>query len=57
MDEVEGGVFGASDGRVEYFYHENLPNAPTPSPAASSAPVAEPNALNQAQQVLQPAAR
>ena len=43
--------------RVEYFYHENLPNAPTPSPAASSAPVAEPNALNQAQQVLQPAAR
>ena len=43
--------------RVEYFYHENLPNAPTTSPAASSAPVAEPNALNQAQQVLQPAAR
>ena len=42
--------------RVEYFYHENLPNAPTTSPAASSAPVAEPNALNQAQQVLQPAA-
>ena len=42
--------------RVEYFYHENLPNAPTPSPAASSTPVAEPNALNQAQQVLQPAA-
>ena len=42
--------------RVEYFYHENLPNAPTPSPAATSAPVAEPNALNQAQQVLQPAA-
>jgi penicillin-binding protein 1A len=43
--------------RVEYFYHENLPNAPTPSPAATSAPVVEPNALNQAQQVLQPAAR
>ena len=43
--------------RVEYFYHENLPNAPTTSPAAPSAPVAEPNALNQAQQVLQPAAR
>lgn len=43
--------------RVEYFYHENLPNAPTTSPAASSAPVADPNALNQAQQVLQPAAR
>jgi penicillin-binding protein 1A len=42
--------------RVEYFYHENLPNAPTTSPAASSAPVAETNALNQAQQVLQPAA-
>ena len=42
--------------RVEYFYHENLPNASTTSPAASSAPVAEPNALNQAQQVLQPAA-
>ncbi|CAN6135247.1 MrcA Membrane carboxypeptidase/penicillin-binding protein [Methylophilaceae bacterium] len=42
--------------RVEYFYHENLPNAPTTSPAATSAPVAEPNALNQAQQVLQPAA-
>jgi penicillin-binding protein 1A len=42
--------------RVEYFYHENLPNAPTPSPAASSTPVAEPNALNQAQPVLQPAA-
>ena len=42
--------------RVEYFYHENLPNAPTPSPAETSAPVAEPNALNQAQQVLQPAA-
>jgi hypothetical protein len=42
--------------RVEYFYHENLPNAPTPSPAATSAPVVEPNALNQAQQVLQPAA-
>ncbi|MEY3863019.1 MAG: hypothetical protein RIR60_1385 [Pseudomonadota bacterium] len=42
--------------RVEYFYHENLPNAPTPSPAASSTPVAEPNPLNQAQQVLQPAA-
>ena len=42
--------------RVEYFYHENLPNAPTPSPAASSTPVAEPNVLNQAQQVLQPAA-
>lgn len=41
--------------RVEYFYHENLPNALTPSPAATSAPVAEPNALNQAQQVLQPA--
>jgi penicillin-binding protein 1A len=43
--------------RVEYFYHENLPNAPTPSQAPSSAPVAEPNAVNQAQQVLQPAAR
>ena len=43
--------------RVEYFYHENLPNAPTTSPASTSAPVAEPNALNQAQQVLQPAAR
>jgi hypothetical protein len=42
---------------VEYFYHENLPNAPTTSPASTSAPVAEPNALNQAQQVLQPAAR
>jgi penicillin-binding protein 1A len=42
--------------RVEYFYHENLPNASTTSSAASSAPVAEPNALNQAQQVLQPAA-
>jgi penicillin-binding protein 1A len=42
--------------RVEYFYHENLPNASTTSPAATSAPVAEPNALNQAQQVLQPAA-
>ena len=42
--------------RVEYFYHENLPNAPTTSSAATSAPVAEPNALNQAQQVLQPAA-
>ena len=42
--------------RMEYFYHENLPNAPTPSPAETSAPVAEPNALNQAQQVLQPAA-
>ncbi len=42
--------------RVEYFYHENLPNAPTTSPAAAGAPVAEPNALNQAQQVLQPAA-
>lgn len=41
--------------RVEYFYHENLPNASTISPAATSAPVAEPNALNQAQQVLQPA--
>ncbi len=43
--------------RVEYFYHENLPNTPTPSPAALTAPVAEPNVLNQAQQVLQPAAR
>lgn len=43
--------------RVEYFYHENLPNAPTTSPAPTNAPVAEPNALNQAQQVLQPAAR
>ena len=43
--------------RVEYFYHENLPNAPTTSPASTSAPAAEPNALNQAQQVLQPAAR
>ena len=42
--------------RMEYFYHENLPNAPTPSPAETSAPLAEPNALNQAQQVLQPAA-
>ena len=42
--------------RMEYFYHENLPNAPTPSPTETSAPVAEPNALNQAQQVLQPAA-
>ena len=43
--------------RVEYFYHENLPNTPTPSAAALTAPVAEPNVLNQAQQVLQPAAR
>ena len=43
--------------RVEYFYHENLPNVPTTSPASTSAPAAEPNALNQAQQVLQPAAR
>ena len=43
--------------RVEYFYHENLPNAPTTSPAPTNAPVVEPNALNQAQQVLQPAAR
>jgi len=42
--------------RVEYFYHENLPNAPTSSPAATSTPVTEPNPLNQAQQVLQPAA-
>ena len=43
--------------RVEYFYHENLPNAPTPSVPPASAPnPAEPNALNQAQQVLQPAA-
>ena len=43
--------------RVEYFYHENLPNTPTPSPATPVAPVAEPNVLNQVQQVLQPAAR
>ena len=43
--------------RVEYFYHENLPNTPTPSAAALTAPVVEPNVLNQAQQVLQPAAR
>ncbi len=37
---------------VEYFYHENLPNAPVANPPAAP----EPNAQNQAQQVLQPAA-
>lgn len=37
---------------VEYFYHENLPNAPVANPPAAP----EPNPQNQAQQVLQPAA-
>lgn len=36
--------------RVEYFYHENLPTMPAASPPATT----ENNALNQAQQMLQP---